>query len=536
MPDVIVSIIETIAVSHAEQYLEDNAHQQLLHRNDGMNPLPASRCSVTILVLAAAFLQGCAGIDSAPWLNVHLTGEFSRQKADEVRSFADYLALEEQLFTELDEKVYAATPSGPEQGLLRFSPGSTSDPRAWQPNWNRSFELPAANPIGGVLLLHGMSDSPYSLRALGEAFNRQGYQVVGLRLPGNGTAPSGLKYATWEDMAAAVRIAMDHLAAGVDGQPIHVVGYSIGGALALDFTLDALEGRAAPMPASLILVSPSIGVSPAAALAVWKRRLSALPGLGSLAWLVVEPEFDPYKYNSFATRAGEQAHRLTRSVARRIASHARANTLGDFPPTLVFKSNADATVTNEAVVGRLLGQLEANRNELVLFDINRQAAKSVLQIYDRDALSTALIGDPGLPFAVTLVTNESPDSLAVEARHQLPFTDQVSSREALGIQWPGTVISLSHVALPIPPDDPLYGQRPPDNDQILFLGEMAIRGERGMFALSADWLLRMRYNPFYAYLETTALDWAKAHGAVASSANVVAPPNTERASLPDIAN
>jgi alpha-beta hydrolase superfamily lysophospholipase len=489
--------------------------------------LPAGWRNVTALLLVACLAQGCSGIDTGPWLDVRLTEEFSREKADEIRSFADYLALEERLFAEIDAKVYAATPTGPEQGLLRFSAGSASDPRAARPNWNRSFELSAADPVGGVLLLHGMSDSPYSLRELGEAFNRQGYHVVGLRLPGNGTAPSGLKYATWEDMAAAARIAMEHLATQVDGGPVHIVGYSIGGALALNFALDALEGRAAPEPASLILVSPSIGLTPVAALAGWKRRLSALPGLGDLAWLVVEPEFDPYKYNSFATRAGEQAHRLTRSVAQRVASRARAGTLGDFPPTLVFKSNADSTVTNEAVVSRLLGRLEAHRNELVLFDINRLAVKSVLQIYDRRALTTALIGDPGLPFAVTLVTNENPDSLAVEARHQLPFTDHVSSTEPLGTEWPPAVISLSHVALPIPPDDPLYGQRPPDNNQILFLGEMAIRGERGMFTLSSDWLLRMRYNPFYAYLEMTALDWAKAHGAdsAPTDVNVPAGPN-----------
>jgi pimeloyl-ACP methyl ester carboxylesterase len=469
------------------------------------------------LLLVASLVPGCAGFETGPWLDVRLAEEFSRDTAAQVRTFGDYLALEDRLFAELDAKVYAATASAPDQGLLRFSAGSAADPRAWRPNWNRSFELPAADPVGGVLLLHGLSDSPYSLRALGEAFNRQGYQVLGLRLPGNGVAPSGLKYTTWEDMAGAVRLAMDHLAAQVDGGPVHIVGYSIGGALALDFALDALDGLAAPLPASLILVSPAIGVAPVAALAGWKRRLSALPGLEGLAWLVVEPEFDPYKFNSFATRAGEQAHRLTGSVARRIAGRARAGTLGDFPPTLVFKSNADATVTNEAVVGRLLGQLDAYRNELVLFDVNRLAVKSVLQIYDRGALTTAVVGDPGLPFTVTLVTNENADSLAVEARRQLPYSGRISSTEPLAASWPATVISLSHVALPIPPDDPLYGQRPPANDQALFLGDMAIRGERGLFALSSDWLLRMRHNPFYGYLEQTALGWTRAHAPASGS-------------------
>lgn len=81
--------------------------------------------------------------------------------------------------------------------------------------------------------------------------------------------------------------------------------------------MDALDRRVTPVPASLVLISPAVGIHPIAALAVWTQRLSMLPGLGHLGWLVVEPEFDPYKYNSFATNAGVQVHRLPRSVHRR---------------------------------------------------------------------------------------------------------------------------------------------------------------------------------------------------------------------------
>jgi hypothetical protein len=63
------------------------------------------------------------------------------------------------------------------------------------------------------------------------------------------------------------------------------------------------------------------------------------------------------------------------------------------------------------------------------------------------------------------------------------------------------------VALPFPPDDPLYGRRPPENDDILFLGEMAMQGERGLLKIPDDWLLRLRYNPFYKVIETRTLDW-----------------------------
>ncbi|HSM75617.1 MAG TPA: alpha/beta fold hydrolase, partial [Desulfobacterales bacterium] len=360
---------------------------------------------------------------------------------------------------------------------------------------------------GGVLLLHGMSDSAYSLRALGQGLNQHRFWVIGLRLPGHGTAPSGLLSIHWEDMAAAVRLGMAHLAAKLGDKPIHIIGYSTGASLALDFALDALDGRSAPVPASLVLISPALGLPPAAALAKWKRRLAVLPGLGSLAWLVIEPEFDPYKYNSFTTNAGEQVHRLTHSVARRVAQRARSHPESVLPPTLVFKSNADATVSTDAVVDRLLGRLDPHHHELVLFDINHYAAKSVLLISDPQALTTRLMGDDRLPFAVTLVTNADPESAAVVARRQAPFSREASPDTPLGLTWPAGVISLSHVALPFPPDDPLYGQRPPDNEDLLFLGQMAIQGERGLLTLSSDWLLRLRHDPFYAYLEERVLAW-----------------------------
>lgn len=67
----------------------------------------------------------------------------------------------------LEEKVIAPTETGPAYALLRYSKGSAADQQQRRENWNRSFELTADSAAGGVLLLHGMSDSSYSLRALG---------------------------------------------------------------------------------------------------------------------------------------------------------------------------------------------------------------------------------------------------------------------------------------------------------------------------------------------------------------------------------
>ena len=440
------------------------------------------------------------------WHEAELTAEFTAERADEVRSFDDYKKLEDALFAQLDREVYDHVGTGPAHRLVRYSTGSAADPRRWTPNWNRSFELTAEAPVGGVLLLHGMSDSPYSLRALGKSFNRRGYWVLGLRLPGHGTSPSGLTTMHWRDMAAAVRLAMRHLAEKVGGRPVHIAGYSIGAALAIDHTLEAMAGTAAPRPASLVLVSPAIGVTRAAALAAWQVRLSVLPGLEKLAWISIQPAFDPFKYNSFATNSGAQAHAVTSTINDRIKALSQG-AAAEFPPTLVLKSTVDATVSTGAVVERLLAHLAPDRNELVLFDINRFVFQASLLIEDPGPLTRRVMSNAALPFAVTLITNENKESRAVVARRKPPFSAEVRDTQPLNLAWPSGVVSLSHVALPFPLDDPLYGLQPRRIPGTIYLGALPLKGERGLLKIPDDWLLRLRSNPFYPYLEARALTW-----------------------------
>ena len=465
-----------------------------------------------VSLLCAWVLLGAAGCGGPPlkaWHTEQLEAEFTKEKSYKINDFSDYLQLEDEVFSQLRQQVYSEVPTGPEHALERYSAGSAADPGGHEPNWNRSFELDADAPVGAVLLLHGLTDSPYTFRALAGTLNKEGFQVLGLRLPGHGTAPSGLASVSWKDMAAAVPIAMRHLADRVGDSPIHIVGYSTGAPLAVNYTLDALEHEDIRVPDSLVLVSPAVSLHRAAALAGWKHTLSKVPGMGGLAWLQVLPEFDPYKYNSFPTNAAEQVFNVTNAVSGRLRASARAGALTGFPRTLVFKSTVDATVSTDAVIDNLLARLPSGRHGLVLFDVNRSAVKSILLTEDPGPLTDRVMNDGDLPFAVTLVANENPKSNRVIARHKAAFSSDVSRSEPLDLYWPRGVISLSHVALPFPPDDPLYGQRPPENEDVLFLGEMAIQGERGMLKLPDSWLLRLRYNPFYDYLERRALEWIR---------------------------
>ncbi len=458
--------------------------------------------------LAVLVIGFVAYLDSRPdlavWHLADLDEEFTAASA--VATFEDYLELEERLFAQLDEQVYAKIPAEGRRLINRYDRNSLSDPARWSPNWNRSFELPAEKPKAGVLLLHGMSDSPYSLRNLGQRLNAAGALVVGLRLPGHGTAPSGLVEITWQDMAAAVRLAMHHLAERARGVPLVIVGYSNGAALAVHYALSAIEDERLPKVERLVLLSPAIGVSPAAALAVWQARLGHLLGLEKLAWNAILPEYDPFKYGSFAVNAGDVVYRMTGQIQERLGELGRTGALERFPRLLAFSSVVDATVSTPALVEGLFERLPAGDHELVLFDINRMAEIEPIMRSDPIGEIQALWDDQERTFTLSLVTNKDASHREVVVRRKGRGMTPVSESE-LGLAWPQDVYSLAHVALPFPPDDPLYGGRPTVKSPGIRLGNIALRGERGVLQIPASEILRLRWNPFYPYVEGRTLSF-----------------------------
>ncbi len=56
---------------------------------------------------------------------------------------------------------------------------------------------------------------------------------------------------------------------------------------------------------------------------------------------------------------------------------------------------------------------------------------------------------------------------------------------------------LSHVALPFPPDDPVYGAHRPAKPSLLYLGRPEAQRERGLLAFPASMIIRLRHNPLY---------------------------------------
>jgi alpha-beta hydrolase superfamily lysophospholipase len=451
--------------------------------------------------------------DLRAWHTVRLESEFHARRPDAPRSFAEYLALEERLFGELRQRVFAdSADTGP---IARYNPKSVVAQLALEGRYNRSYELvPPGEARGAALLVHGLSDSPYSVRALAETFLAQGYYVLALRLPGHGTIPAGLVDVSWEDWYGTVVLAARHAAAKAGpGKPFVAGGHSTGGALVTLYSLRALEDAALPRPQRLYLVSPAIGISPFAVLTEIVSALSFIPAFEKARWTDVQREYDPYKYNSFPVNAARQIYRLTREVQRALDAEAQRGRLGQMPRVIAFQSIVDATITAREVVRRLLGRLPPAGHELVVFDINRNEnlegwiAPGPLE--DLETLRAAA----DLPFQLTLVANRARDTRAV-ATYTRRAGEHDAVVENLPYQWPAGVFSLGHVALPFPVDDPVYGLAPAAASPRPFnLGALAAKGEAGALLVSPGTFERLRSNPFWGVIQAKVAASEKAAAA-----------------------
>lgn len=447
-------------------------------------------------------------VDSLPdldvWHLVEFEHEYDTRHHADVISLSDYQALEQKLFDELEEQVY--TNAQPVSGINRFRRGSRVDPTGYPVNANRTQEFAVAEPRAGVLLLHGLSDSPYSLLQLARTLHARGCHVVLPRLPGHGTAPAGLLKASAEDFRAVVRLAARHLRQQVGEEiPLYIVGYSNGAALAVDYALDVLDGEPLPVPSRLVLISPAIGVSRLAALAPWQRRMSLLPGLDKLAWQSVQPEYDPYKYNSFPLNAAEQVYKLTQDISGRLASAEMSGKLAAFPPTWVITSVVDATVSVDATVNNLMLKLSGDQQRLIVYDVNQESNTAFL-FSDSALLAAESLLARRLPFAVEVLSNGPTDSTELVSMVKAANSDAVEI-SATQLHWPGSLYSLSHVALPFSPADPVYGDVPQIEGRPESLGNVTLRGERGILQVPINQLMRLRYNPFYDYQENRIVEF-----------------------------
>ena len=109
-------------------------------------------------------------------------------------------------------------------------------------------------------------------------------------------------------------------------------------------------------------------------------------------------------------------------------------------------------------------------------------------------------------YRLSLVTQADGHSTGVVQRTWQPDGAPAGDQD-LALEWPEGVYSLAHIALPFAPEDPLYGGRPEGSEQGFRLGDLALRGERGVLRVAASDILRQRWNPFYQHVERRMLQF-----------------------------
>lgn len=104
-------------------------------------------------------------------------------------------------------------------------------------NWNAPQQWqPSGTAKGGVLLVHGLGDSPWSFHDIGRTLADQGYIVRTVLLPGHGTRPEDMLDVTLQQWQQVVREQAAQLSREVP--KVYLGGFSTGANLVLDYAYE----------------------------------------------------------------------------------------------------------------------------------------------------------------------------------------------------------------------------------------------------------------------------------------------------------
>jgi len=246
----------------------------------------------------------------------------------------------------------------------------------------------------GIILIHGLSDSPYHMKYLAEHFKKKGFLVRTILLPGHGTRPGDLTEVTLEAWQKAVDYAVKITQTRVDR--LFIGGYSLGGALAIDYALrnpGQLDG--------LFLFNPSLKVNTDLA---WLVE----PLSNFKSWLLIRKDRDFVRYESFAANSGTQIQRLINQIDELTNRQGLRLEI----PVFIALSREDFTIDSSYTL-QFFKKIITN-------------PASRLLLYSADETKTV-----------------EPD------RRVRCFSSAIPSRQIIG---------FSHQSLVIPPEDPHYGR------------------------------------------------------------------------------
>jgi carboxylesterase len=225
--------------------------------------------------------------------------------------------------------------------------------------------LPGAEPFvldagpgapAGVVLCHGFTGTPQSIRPWGEALHTAGYTVVCPLLPGHGTRWQDMNKTGWQDWYGALETAFTELRALLDGPDVPIVagGLSMGGTLVT--RLAEVHG---PDLAGLLLVNPSYLTlrRDAKLLPLVSKLIPSFPGISND---IKKPGAQELAYGKLPLRAAASLNELWKIV--------RADLGSVKIPVRLFRSAVDHVVEPENGAALLAALGSGDVTEVVLPD------------------------------------------------------------------------------------------------------------------------------------------------------------------------
>ena len=323
------------------------------------------------------------------------------------------------------------------------------------------YELAQEKNDKAILLIHGLTDSPFSFHDLSQYFYQQGFTVRTLLLPGHGIAPSELLNTQYSEWQKAAKFAIEETLN--DYQQVYLGGLSTGGALIFDYLMqqeqvdDKIKGLFMWSPASKAKND----------LAWLAKYVDKIPFVD---WIDLDADIDFAKYESFPYNAAAQVDALMSLVVGDGASASRK--LHNIP-IFVVASEHDQTIDTEHTLALI--------EEWQLASPQEQMKKSVLIYYGDDEKLPKQ-----LPNVMKVIVPEcSPQSLCSE------------------------VLDVSHIATTNSPANPHYGVKgvyrncghyvtDAERHQECKQSKQVIRGEVTTENLMNDSpIQRLTYNPYY---------------------------------------
>lgn len=239
---------------------------------------------------AVLLLAGCTE-GSDPWLQPSDAG--ASFQAGRYADFADYIAQTRARLAA--DKIYL-DPANAADELAAATP----------------FEISPAErcahdaPKRGILLIHGLSDMPFAMRDLAEAFAERCFLARSLLLPGHGTRPGDLLQVTREDWLEAARFGAATLAAETDA--VYVGGFSLGGLIAAHLAAGDpdIAGVFAFSPAWTLQSNRSLSFTP------WLRHV--------LDWIDTDAPDDYARYEAMPLNGLAETYLLAQEFEAKLAA------------------------------------------------------------------------------------------------------------------------------------------------------------------------------------------------------------------------